>query len=286
MHEMPHMMHETAQAPLRVGTAGWCEIVEDVRPHQHATWELVYFLEGNARCIIGDRVLEAAPGLAVLTPPHTVHYELPLPTFACLYIGLEASPQQPWPRIYRDDPNQTMRHLLGILVREWNGREVDRDRMVSLLVYQVDTLLRRRYVHHQLAPAERLVRAVEQRLEEGFAKPVSIKEIAREVGVSHSFLRAQFRRLRGRTPMAYLQALRVQHAITLIRNSDRGLEAIASLCGYDSASHLSRHVKRATGNSPGSFRTVVVGPGARPGWDRARTDETPPLEKHAPWQSP
>jgi transcriptional regulator GlxA family with amidase domain len=127
--------------------------------------------------------------------------------------------------------------------------------MLSLLLGQIDILLRRAYVQRRLSPRERLVRDAERWLEERFAERVVLKDLASEVGVSPSYLSAQFMRLRGRTPMAYLQELRVQHALMLVRNSNLGLETIASLCGYDSASHLSRHVKRATGKSPGSFRS-------------------------------
>jgi transcriptional regulator GlxA family with amidase domain len=54
--------------------------------------------------------------------------------------------------------------------------------------------------------------------------------------------------------MSHLQAVRARRAISLLHNSTLTLEAIASMCGYDSASHLSRMVKRSTGKSPGTLR--------------------------------
>jgi AraC-like DNA-binding protein len=42
----------------------------------------------------------------------------------------------------------------------------------------------------------------------------------------------------------------VRHALNLLRTSDITIEAVALQCGYDSASHLSRHIKRATGKAP------------------------------------
>jgi transcriptional regulator GlxA family with amidase domain len=51
-----------------------------------------------------------------------------------------------------------------------------------------------------------------------------------------------------------LQEIRVRHALNLLRTSDITIEAVALQCGYDSASHLSRHIKRATGKTPGSLR--------------------------------
>ena len=257
MHEMPQMMHEMPHVPLRVDSAFRVEFPQghEVRPHQHSTWELVYFLEGHARCPTGNDVYEAQPGTALLTPPRTVHHEIASTAWACYAIAIEAPPQHPWPRAYTDDASRTLGGLCTILVREWAGQERDRDEMLGLLLNQFDILLRRRYAQNLLSAAERMVREVEHRLAEGFSKSITIKDIAADLGVSHSYLRAQFARLRGRTPMAHRQALRVQHAIALIRTSDTSLEVIAQLCGYDSASHLSRNIKRATGKSPGSFRT-------------------------------
>jgi transcriptional regulator GlxA family with amidase domain len=67
-------------------------------------------------------------------------------------------------------------------------------------------------------------------------------------------LRAYFARLRGCSPLAYVQKVRLQHAWMFLTTSDITLDRIAELSGYDSASHLSRHVKRACGKSPGSLR--------------------------------
>jgi AraC-like DNA-binding protein len=127
--------------------------------------------------------------------------------------------------------------------------------MLALLLDQLDILLRRAHEQTQLAETERLVREAERILQERCSRPITVGDVARELGVSPSFLRAQFVCLRGKTPSAHLQSVRVQHALALLRNSSAPLDAIAGACGYDSASHLSRHVKRATGMSPGALRT-------------------------------
>ena len=46
----------------------------------------------------------------------------------------------------------------------------------------------------------------------------------------------------------------MRRAVSLLHSSTLTLEAIASMCAYDSASHLSRMVKRAAGKSPGALR--------------------------------
>jgi transcriptional regulator GlxA family with amidase domain len=131
--------------------------------------------------------------------------------------------------------------------------------MLTALLKQLDILLRRAREEDRVSGAERLVREAECLLEERFATPVTVKEIAQELGVSYSSLHTSFVKLRGSTPKAYMQQLRVQHALTMLGNASLTLEAVAQLCGYHSASHLSRHVKSMTGRSPGTFRATANG---------------------------
>jgi AraC-like DNA-binding protein len=126
--------------------------------------------------------------------------------------------------------------------------------MRALLVEQLDVLLQRAQEQRGLTPNERLIRAAEQIIDERFATTLQIKQVAQELGVSPSHLRAQFLYWRGQSPMAYLQAVRARHAIGLLHTSTHTLETIAGMCGYDSASHLSRMVKRVAGKSPGAVR--------------------------------
>jgi AraC-like DNA-binding protein len=255
MYKSPQLMHKTPHSPLRVQLAGTVEFEQgrDVRPHHHPLLELVYYLKGDVQCRIGEAIVDCRPGMLRLMPPGVMHGEISLTAWACHYIWLEP-PFLPWPHVYTDDSGGTFGKLCSVLVREWTGEAPDRDEMLGLLLHQIDILLRRAHTQDEVSSAERLVREGERLLKERFATSMTITEVAAALGVSPSYLRAQFVRLRGQTPMTFLQALRVEHALALIRNSDLSLEAIARLCGYDSSSHLSRNLKRATGERPGVFR--------------------------------
>jgi AraC-like DNA-binding protein len=247
-------MHKTPLVPLRLQVTGMVTIPRDVQLHQHPVVELVYYLKGHVHCRVGEQVFDCRPGMMVTIPPHVIHGEKVLETFTCVYILLETPPYLPWPQLYIDDAHGTFANLCSVLVRESNGQAPDREAMIDTLIQQCDILLRRANDQHNVPAAERLVQEGERLLKERFSSQLTIGELAATLDVSPSYLRAQFVRLRGQTPKAYLQALRVQHAVAMIRNSDLSLEAVARLCGYDSSSHLSRHVMRATGQRPGAFR--------------------------------
>jgi len=67
-------------------------------------------------------------------------------------------------------------------------------------------------------------------------------------------MRAHFARHRGYSPSAALFRVRLRQAFALLQNSDLSLQQVAVTCGFHSSSHLSRHVKAATGQAPGSWR--------------------------------
>jgi AraC-like DNA-binding protein len=256
MHDLTQRVHKVPLLASQVKSAGRRDYVQgtEIRPHQHIPWELVYVIEGEIQCPIGDEVYDAQPGVLLLTPPKTVHYEICPTDWSCYYTMIDVPVAHPWPRVYHDDSNGTFGKLCSTLVLEYGRQTPDRDEMLGLILGQLDLLLRRTYSHRQLSSGERLIQDAERYIEEHFMQRITTLDLADQVGVSSSYVRRLFLRLRGRTPMAYLQALRVQHALTLIRNTNAGLDVIAIMCGYDSASHMSRHVKRTTGKSPGAFR--------------------------------
>lgn len=86
----------------------------------------------------------------------------------------------------------------------------------------------------------------------GRAWPVT--EMARRVAVSPGHLRALFRRELRISPRAAVIRCRMKAAMTLLASSDRVLEDIASVVGYDSLASFSRLFKKHVGIPPGAFR--------------------------------
>lgn len=224
--------------------------------HSHGSWELVYYASGRARCSIGPWWYDATPGTVLLTPPDTPHAEFTTGGYVNRHVQVRAPADWPWPRVGFDGGDRRLGRVFDALVHESSQPNPDRDAMAALLLAELDILLRRAGVSTEVAPGERLVAQAERLVEERFAERVRLAEIARELGVSPSALRAYFARFRGTTLRAHLHGVRLRHALGYLRNSTLTLQAIAELTGYDSVSHLSRHVKAATGSSPGGLRPL------------------------------
>jgi AraC-like DNA-binding protein len=222
--------------------------------HQHYEWEIVYYRAGFIDCPIGNEVFKTRPGLVLLTPPGIPHAEVALTDYANYWLNLKVSGSPGWPRFCFDDLEHNLERLFRAIVQEWHGQAPGRAEMLELLSKQLGLALYRAFSTAQISEGEKMVGVAARLIEQQYTTPLTITKIAGQLGVSPAYLRLLFARHRGNNPLAYLQTLRLQHALQLISSSSLTLEAVARLSGYDSASHLSRHVKRETGKNPGEFR--------------------------------
>ncbi|HEY8455788.1 MAG TPA: AraC family transcriptional regulator [Actinopolymorphaceae bacterium] len=225
--------------------------------HAHGSWELVYYVRGRARCSIGEEWYDGTPGTILLTPPYTRHAEYTDGGYTNRFLQVDAPAAWQWPRLCYDDGDRTIGRLFDALTHEIAHPGPDHKELVRLLLAELDLRVRRARDVNTVSEAESLVVAAERLVDERFGSRLKIADIARELGVSQSTLRAHYARIRGTTLRAYMHGVRLRHAIGYLRNSTLTLQAIAELTGYDSVSHLSRHVKKATGQSPGRIRTAA-----------------------------
>jgi AraC-like DNA-binding protein len=86
------------------------------------------------------------------------------------------------------------------------------------------------------------------------ARPWTVDDLGREVGLSRSALADRFIRLIGVPPMHYLTNWRMQIAGQKLRHSNASLAEVAEAVGYDSEAAFSRAFKKAFGEAPATWR--------------------------------
>jgi AraC-like DNA-binding protein len=84
--------------------------------------------------------------------------------------------------------------------------------------------------------------------------PWTLQGLAKEAGLSRSRFSALFTAAAGESPMSYLARWRMNVALRLLRNSERGVAEVAAAVGYESVPAFSRTFKRLVGEPPGSVR--------------------------------
>ncbi len=95
----------------------------------------------------------------------------------------------------------------------------------------------------------RLQRAIE-RMHTECDKPLDIKTLADEAGMSSSAFHHNFKALTANSPLQYMKTIRLHKARLLMLNEGISAGAAAARVGYESASQFSREFKRFFGESP------------------------------------
>lgn len=256
MQATPNKLHQSPRPHLKILSAGSYQAARNVHfpPHQHAQWELVYYRSGTVVCVMGKEKYPGHVGRVWLTPPGVTHAERAITAYSNYFIALDLAETDRWPAFLDDDRHHSLGRVCQQIVIEWGRRPEERERMLQLLSEQLGCLLDRACSEKVLSPAEQAVVRAERWIEEGAARSLTIREVALGVGVSASALRGYFRTIRGCSPREHLQRVRLDKAVCLLRTSNLKLEMVAELCGYDSASHLTRSVKKVFGQTPGQMR--------------------------------
>jgi PAS domain S-box-containing protein len=91
-------------------------------------------------------------------------------------------------------------------------------------------------------------------VEEHYPRSVSMAEMARLAGLSPTHFNRRFRQLLRMTPTAYLRAVRVQQARTLLVTTRKTLAEIAALTGFTDQSHFTKRFRKTTGLTPDAYR--------------------------------
>lgn len=99
-----------------------------------------------------------------------------------------------------------------------------------------------------------IVNEVKKYIKENFAQNITIKELADEVYLSHTYLSYLFKQKTGNTINDYITSVRMEHAKKLLKNRKNSMTDIAHAVGYQEASYFTKVFKKYTGKMPSEYR--------------------------------
>ena len=93
-------------------------------------------------------------------------------------------------------------------------------------------------------------------IEEHYAEPISLKDVARAVNLSPGYLTTRIRRHTGRTVLEWIQERRMAEARRLLVETDESVERIGARVGYEDPTYFARRFRSAHKATPASWRNA------------------------------
>ncbi len=90
-----------------------------------------------------------------------------------------------------------------------------------------------------------------------YSSELSLSWLAKECGVSESYLSTSFRKETGMTVTDCINKTRIRQALILLNTSDLSIGEVASRCGFPDANYFSRVFRKHQGISPKQYRDRI-----------------------------
>jgi AraC-like DNA-binding protein len=162
--------------------------------------------------------------------------------------GLRSSQSKSEPSFTVTLPRNSLPELF--LRMYYKFREMDHESLSKL----EQALLEGRSVSNPVRRFPQWLERVRNILEQRFAEPYKLSEIAAEAGVHPVHLAREFRKYYGTSVGEYLRKVRIEYACRELMGSNAAVTNIAFAAGFADQSHFSRTFKRLCGTTPGRYR--------------------------------
>lgn len=91
-------------------------------------------------------------------------------------------------------------------------------------------------------------------LAENYNRKVKVNDLAERIGINRSYLAKSFKKMIGCSPQKFLVNLRMEKAVTMLKNTEFPINQIAAEVGYENPLTFSKIFKQGYGISPKNYR--------------------------------
>lgn len=104
------------------------------------------------------------------------------------------------------------------------------------------------------APEHPAITRAKQYMRAHYAQPITLEDVARDAGVSRSYLCRLFQQSSKDSPLSYLQRRRIEAAVSMLRRTRDSVQVIGQRCGFDSPSYFGKVFRQYMNIAPHAFR--------------------------------
>ncbi len=229
----------------------------------HDTVEVAWAERGGMRYRVGSRELCVAVGEVVIVPSEVEHQTVIAPGTAATSIQLSTAAIAETQEIVGGAIGFDVVSDGGIIsLAQLILAEARQPRRGSFLTTEAlaEALSVRllRSGHPAMSTGDpRIARAVRE-MEERYAEPLTIDELAKTAGMSRYHFSRTFRRQMGKSPYQFLTATRVRRAAELLRKRRHSVTEVAFCVGIFDLGRFARAFRKEMGCAPSRYGSATI----------------------------
>ena len=236
------------------------ELLGNVKRFYHHRWVFLLSLTGAGTVHVDHSSFPLKPGEAVVIYPFQIHSFSNLdPDIHWLFITFNLPEYNiRLPRVKPSPLDVENLWLARNCIESWLCEKLSHlsPLYLSLLIARIFSKAEDITPASEVDWNQPLLTKISEAITHHLRKPAGIKEIAKELGISESHLRAKFRALTGRSLGVHLRKIRIRTACSLLLSSKRSIGEIGEACGFENVFAFSRAFRNALGISPSEYRKL------------------------------
>lgn len=225
----------------------------DSYAHKHKSYEIVVYINGSGIFHTTKQDFKVSPGKIIIVPPGTEHYTSTENT-DCerIFIIGEFNRIFFLPAATMISDNLTSEGLF-LAKMIYANRYSDHEYLAALINAFTHFLLQNIKVEDEVFLS---IKKIIETISNNFHNSnIELHELLKKSGYAEDYIRAQFKRITGKTPTEFLTKQRIDHACYLIDSYKNvfSLADIAERCGFTDYVYFSRRFKHIVGVSPRKY---------------------------------
>jgi AraC-like DNA-binding protein len=217
------------------------------RPYHALSFRIL----GNAKLIHNSATSKVSTNDIVFVPAYC-EYELNSESEDLFVVHFESNDSLPT-QIKRFTPENPayFKRKFEELYTVWSKKQTSYIHECNSIFYRILMHIEREYIHAKhSAVDERLNEAVDY-IHDNFTKSdISIEELAQLCNMSGTYFRKLFSEKYNTSPRAYINNLKLQYALELLKSNYYTVSEVSDKCGFKNIYYFSSFIKKETGSSP------------------------------------
>ena len=224
--------------------------------HRHQHWEIMYYLEGEGYLATEGKNCPFSVGSIIIVPPHVMHGSVSHASFVNISIGCDFEGLFLFKDVIalQDNTDLDGRQLATLI---YKNRHQSDYYLTSLCTAYAHFILQNLTYEKSI---HRAIRQIMDVVSLSFTDAeLEITALLHQSGYAEDYIRSEFKRQIGYSPVDFLAKVRIDYAKKLldIYTEELSVSQIAEACGYRDAIYFSRRFKQFVGISPAKYRSTL-----------------------------